>query len=119
MHDTLLFTELVHRLNLDDGSAEEAPDRVGVLLRRWQGRDLDPPYVLHVDPLTLGEHLRSMEAISEVFPDTTPEIGALRLLLVHIEEAVETAPEGHRHLVIGPAGVYAQPDAPPRTDRSV
>ncbi|WP_444960888.1 hypothetical protein [Nocardiopsis sp. M1B1] len=119
MGDAFLFAELVRRLNLDDGLADEAPDRMGVLLRRWQGGDLDPPYILHVDPPTLGEHLRSMEGISELFPGVIPEIGALRLFLVHIEEAVETAPEGHRHLVIGPAGVYAQPGAPPRTDHSV
>ncbi|MEU0239248.1 hypothetical protein ABZ234_16305 [Nocardiopsis sp. NPDC006198] len=119
MDDTYLFTELVRRLNLDEGSADEATRRRSVLLRRWQGRDLDPPYMLHVDPPTLGEHLRSMEGISELFPGTAPEIGALQLFLVHIGEAVETAPQGHRHLVIGPAGMYAQPDAPPRTDRGV
>jgi len=75
--------------------------------------------MLYVDPSRLGEHLWSMEGISELFPDTTSEIGGLRLFLVHVEEALETAPEGHRHLLIGPAGVYARPDAPPQTDRSV
>ncbi|HIY40191.1 MAG TPA: hypothetical protein H9836_03545 [Candidatus Nocardiopsis merdipullorum] len=119
MDDTFLFAELVRRLNMDDGLAEEVPDRTGVLVRRWQGRDLDPPYMLHVNAPRLGDHLRSMEGISELFPDTTPEIGGLLLFIVHIEEAVETAPKGHRHLLIGPAGVYAQPDTPPRTDRSV
>lgn len=119
MDDTFLFAELMRRLNMDDGLAEEAPDRTGVLVRRWQGRDLDPPYMLHVDAPRLGDHLRSMEDISELFPDTTPEIGGLLLFIVHIEEAVETDPKGHRHLLIGPAGVYAQPDTPPRTDRSV
>ncbi|MEV2277395.1 hypothetical protein AB0I72_17600 [Nocardiopsis sp. NPDC049922] len=119
MDDTRLFTELVYRLNLDDGSADEAPAREGVLLHRWRGRGLDPPYVLHVDPPTLAEHLRAMEDISELFPNTPQEIGALQLFLVHIEEAVETAAEDCRHLVIGPAGVYARPDAPPRTDRGV
>jgi hypothetical protein len=62
MDGTLLFDELVHRLNLDDGSADGLPDRTGVVLRGWRGRDLDPPYMLHVDPPMLGEHLRSMEA---------------------------------------------------------
>ncbi|MCP3012255.1 hypothetical protein NGM33_02860 [Nocardiopsis dassonvillei] len=119
MDDTSLFDELVHRLNLDDGSADGLPDRTGVVLRGWRGRGLDPPYMLHVDPPTLGEHLRSMEGVSELFPGTAPGIGALRLFLVHVGEAVETAPQGHRHLVIGPAGVYARPEAPPRTDRGV
>ncbi|MEV6819399.1 hypothetical protein AB0M72_11635 [Nocardiopsis dassonvillei] len=117
MDDTLLFDELVRALDADDGSADGLPDRAGVLLRRWRGRDLDPPYLLHVDPPTLGECLRSVEGIGELFPDATAEDGALRLFLVHVEEAVETAPEDHTHLVVGPAGVYARPNAPSRTDR--
>ncbi|WP_285732637.1 hypothetical protein [Nocardiopsis sp. ATB16-24] len=115
MDDTPLFRELVHRLDSNDGLADEASGRRSVLLRRWRGRELDPPYVLHVDPPTLREHLRSMGDTGGLFPDVSPEIGALQLFLVHIEEAVDTAPEGHRHLVIGPGGVYARSEAPPRT----
>src|SRR5699024_12493914 len=104
---------------LVDGLAEVGPDATGSRVDRWQGRTSAPPYMLRVVAPRLGDHLRSMESVSELFPYTTPEIGGLLLFIVHIAEAVETAPKGHRHLLIGPAGVYAQPDTPPRTDRSV
>lgn len=116
MDDESLFAELLRRLDMDDGSAQEASDQNGILISRWQGRALDSPYVLHVTPSTLGAHLRTMDA-KELFPKATPETGALQLFLVHVEEAIETAPEGRSNLVIRPSGVCAQADAPPHNSR--
>ncbi|CAL9442150.1 hypothetical protein SUDANB121_02284 [Nocardiopsis dassonvillei] len=105
--DEELFDELLRRLNLEDRTAGAAPGRAAVLLHGGGGRE---PYVLHVSPSALGTRLRSTaEEAREAFPGTEPQIAALRLFLVHVEEAVETAPPGHRHLVLDPGGVYARP----------
>ena len=104
--DEELFDELLRRVSMDDRTAGAAPGRTAVLLHG--GGEGEAPYVLHVDPCLLGAHLRSMaDDAAEVFPDVEPEVAALRLFLVHVEEAVETAPPGHRHLAPDPSGVRA------------
>src|SRR5690625_6713007 len=72
MDDEQLFDELLGRLNSEGDSAEYSYEQGGVLLYRFQGIDHDPPFVLHVDARTLGEHLRAMGGLRELFPDESP-----------------------------------------------
>lgn len=119
MDDQQLFDELVSRLNHEGDSAEYAPGQSGVLMHRFQGQEHDPPFVLHVTPETLGDHLRTFENLSELFPSVTQEIAALQLFLVHIMETVDIVVAGtgrysaeRRHLVPDAGGVRSK-DGPP------
>ena len=119
MDDEKLFDELLHRLNLGDDSAEYSPGQDGILLYRFRGYDHDPPFVLHVDARTLGEHLRAMEDLQELFPEDAPEIAALQLFLVRVIETVDIVLSGvgpwrsdHHHLVPVHHGVRSQNEAP-------
>ncbi|MEU0489001.1 hypothetical protein ABZ249_07210 [Nocardiopsis sp. NPDC006139] len=103
--DEELFDELLHRLSPGDRAAIASPDRTTVLL---DGGDGGKPFILHVDPAALGVRLRTTaREAQEVFPDAEPLIAALRLFLVHVDEAVDTAPPDHRHLALEPGGVRA------------
>src|SRR5699024_1934257 len=90
-----------------------------VLLYRFQGIDHDPPFVLHVDARTLGEHLRAMGGLRELFPDESPDISALQLFLVRLMETVDIVLSGldssdadRRHLVPVASGVSSRTEPP-------
>lgn len=119
MDDEQLFDELLHRLNFEGDSAEYSHDQGGLLLHRFQGIDHDPPFVLHVDARSLGEHLRSMGGLRELFPDESPDISALQLFLVRVMETVDIVMSGlgssdtdRRHLVPVPSGVSSRTEPP-------
>ncbi|GHD25145.1 hypothetical protein [Nocardiopsis kunsanensis] len=119
MDDEQLFDELLRRLNSEGDSAEYSDDRSGVLLHRFQGTDHDPPFVLHVDARTLGEHLRSMGGLRELFPDESPDISALQLFLVRVMETVDlvlsssgASDSDRRHLVPVASGVSSRTEPP-------
>jgi len=119
MDDEQLFDELLGRLNSEGDSAEYSYEQGGVLLYRFQGIDHDPPFVLHVDARTLGEHLRAMGGLRELFPDESPDISALQLFLVRLMETVDIVLSGldssdadRRHLVPVASGVSSRTEPP-------
>lgn len=119
MDDEQLFDELLHRLNFGGDSAEYSSDQGGILLHRFQGIDHDPPFVLHVDAQSLGEHLRSMGSLRELFPDENPDISALQLFLVRLMETVDivlssfgSSDSDRRHLVPVPSGISSRTEPP-------
>lgn len=119
MDDEQLFDELLRRLNSEGDSAEYSRDQDGVLLHRFQGIDHDPPFILHMDARTLGEHLRSMGGLRELFPDDSPDISALQLFLVRVMETVDivlssfgSSDTDRRHLVPVPSGISSRTEPP-------
>ncbi|MFE3459196.1 hypothetical protein ACFXKD_16770 [Nocardiopsis aegyptia] len=113
--DEELYDELIASLAAEGVRVTARPDRSGLLIHRgWSlGADgaperFEPPLELHVDPRALGRHLRGMAAdAQEAMGGSSPLRAAVSLLLVHLEEAVDTRP-GRRHLHLGRGGVDAR-----------
>ncbi|KOX10016.1 hypothetical protein [Nocardiopsis sp. NRRL B-16309] len=111
--DEELYDELVAALADEGVRATAGPGRSSVRIHRgWSLGDdaperFDPPLELHVDPHALGRHLRGIAAdAQEAMGGSSPMRAAMSLLLVHLEETVETRP-GRRRLRLGPGGVDA------------
>lgn len=101
MDQSDLFEEFVRRLNGFDSRATAAPDGEWIEIGRWEGADLDPPVRLLVNPPVLEDHLRLLaDDGAEVFPGVHPLIGAMQLLLVHVEEEIAMRGAGEVRLVI-------------------
>ncbi|MGW0663400.1 hypothetical protein [Streptodolium elevatio] len=108
MDDVEMYAELVRRMNLDGSVADALPDNQGIVIRRWGTDDLANPLILAVDPESLGERRRATAAdAAELFPSKEPSIAALQLLLVHIQEAVDTRSADAQRLVLTSNGVAA------------
>lgn len=108
MDDIELYAELVRRMNLDGSVAQALPSGKGIQIRRWDGVDLAEPLLFVVDPGSLAERVRALaEDAAEVFPTEEAPVAALQLLLVHIQEAVDTRPSGAGRLVLTSGGVAA------------
>lgn len=119
MDDQQLFDELLSRISHEGDSAEYSPEQGGILMHRFKGQEHDPPFVLHVTPENVADHLRSFGDLRELFPDTSQEIAALQMFFVHVVETVDIVVAGtgrysseRRHLVPHPGGVHSK-DGPP------
>ncbi|MCY9783466.1 hypothetical protein KIK06_06100 [Nocardiopsis sp. EMB25] len=112
--DQELYDELIASLAFEGVRATPGPHRSTVLLHNgwtWSEGEtperFDPPLELHVNPWTLGRHLRDMASdAQEAFGGPSPLGDAMSLFLVHVMETVETRP-GRRHLTLSPSGVDA------------
>lgn len=103
MNDDELYAELVRRIG--GRPVGEKPTAIEFSRER---EGTSTPLRLHVSPNSLGQHLREMQTDGElVFPEQDPLIGALQLLLVHIDEAVNVRGPGENDLVLAKGGVLA------------
>ncbi|WP_017588845.1 hypothetical protein [Nocardiopsis ganjiahuensis] len=82
--------------------AEVLPGDRGIRISCFQGRELEEPLVLHLDPPSLAARLRDLAEDAVGAFGTRHDEGleeACSLLMVHLEETVETARPGEIHLV--------------------
>lgn len=103
---TRCLDSLVRRLNLGGDSAARTPE--GLEITRRNGVRLETPVSMRVSETVLESHLRGMsDDAHDVFPNKPPMEAALQLLIVHIDEAIEThrdAPGGVLSLGSGYVG---------------
>lgn len=82
--------------------AEVLPGERGIRINCFKGRELEGPMILYLDPPTLAARLRDLtEDAVEAF-GTRRDGGmeeACSLLMIHLEETIETARPGETHLV--------------------
>lgn len=103
---------------LIEGGHEPAYVDGAFVLRRYDGEPHDPPLLLHVSAEQAADLVDERYDARDLWPDSTPERGALNLFLVHVDETVATRhDENRRHLVLGPRGLVcvtdpAVPDEP-------
>lgn len=79
--------------DLSSGGAETRPSHAdpGLVITSYRGRALDPPVRLLLSQRELDAHLEGMAADGrKVFPRVDPRTGAYRLLLVHLDETLDT-----------------------------
>ncbi|MEJ2862833.1 hypothetical protein [Actinomycetospora flava] len=106
--NTGLYDQLVGYLAAE-GAVDEDREQGVVVLTTFDHRPLPTPLRLHITPATFDEHLREMApGASLVFPDVDTLEAAWRLFLVHLEEAIWTAPPGQTELVLDRSGVLAR-----------
>lgn len=82
--------------------AEVLPGERGIRISCFKGRELKEPMVLHLDPPTLAARLRDLTEDAVGAFGTRRDGGlqeARSLLMVHLEETIETARPGETHLV--------------------
>src|SRR3954470_394254 len=78
----------------------DAPANI-IRVHQIKDQTLDPPLLVHLDPRAIEASIRAIAPEArDIFPDVAPEEGALRLLLVHLEELVLTRPIPNATIVI-------------------
>jgi hypothetical protein len=95
--------------------AEVLPGEAGIRISCFRGRELERPMVLHLDPSALASRLREL-ADDAVGAFAHRGDGGLEeaysLLVVHLEEAVDTARPGEVHLVPARGGFDSRTQPP-------
>ncbi|QVJ03212.1 hypothetical protein KGD82_08545 [Nocardiopsis eucommiae] len=82
--------------------AEVLPGERGIRINCFQGRELEEPMLLHLDPPTLAARLRDLVEDAVTAFGTRRDGGlveAFALLMLHLQETVDTARHGEVHLV--------------------
>ncbi|PWV57177.1 hypothetical protein [Nocardiopsis sp. L17-MgMaSL7] len=95
--------------------AEVLPGERGIRIGCFQGRELEESMVLHLDPPTLAARLRDLVEEAVAAFGTRREEGlteAFELLMVHLQETVDTARPGEVHLVPARGGFDSLRDPP-------
>ena len=105
MNADALFAEFVRRLAMDDWTLAELHPGEPVTILEAAGVQLVPPVRFHVDPASLAARLRAMPEANEVFPTVAPEIAAMQLLLVHVDETIATRRSGNVDLHVNESGL--------------
>ena len=112
--DQELYDQLLGYLSAEGEIEEDAAAGI-VLITEYSHRRLDPPLRLHLTPADFGRHLRDAAPdAASAYPDVPPIEAAWRLLIVHLDEGVDTAKPGETELVLTRYGVESRrPDLTP------
>ena len=113
------FEQLLSDLATERTELTEGGPRVGVVVRTFHGRPIEPPMTLALTAQQLTAHLEdSADGAADVFPEVDPVTAAYRLFLVHLDEMIITRgmPGSRITLVDGALRVSPERPADPSPD---